>query len=399
MIYIVDIIIVLIVGVAGCFGWRFGGIRTFIGYGGLIGGIFVSAFIYTRLAFLAEQSWLRGWILVVVSLAVMLLSGDAGFVFGNKLQQHVSHKALVKLRLHRAIGVGFGAFGAIVVVWLLSIVPGRIGPSAVRAQIGQSVILSSINRLVPAPDILQTAAHMAVPFSSPAVFVGTEPIFTTTEAQSDDAEQAYNRLDSAVAQALPSVIKVNSWGCGSTTVGSGFLAAKHYIVTNAHVVAGADRISVTDARGGVVSAYTVSFDPKVDLAILYTASSLSANPLKRATTIAKSGSVAAILGYPSGGSLVASDAPILQDMQASGTDIYGKDAFTRHIYAVRATSVPGNSGGPLLNANGEVIGVVFGHSNTQNRTSYAIAMDQIANTITSTLQATQKISTGQCEVQ
>ena len=396
--YVVDAIVVLLAVVAGYTGWRVGGVRQTAAFVGLIVGLFGAAFAYTKLAFLADQSWLRSGILVVLSLAITLLSWDAFLAFGKMLQERVKLTSTLQRRVSAGIGCAVGVVGAILVLWIVAIVPGRVGPGAVRVYINQSALLTTTNRVLPSPELFQTVAYLTAPFSSPTVFVGVEPTFATT-VQSQNIEQAYNRLDTAIAAATPGVVKVSSWGCGGTTVGSGFIVAKQYIVTNAHVVAGANRISVLDASGATAAVHTVAFDSGLDVAVLYATAPLAVTPLRLNVGVAAPGSVAAVLGYPNGGDFAAGDATILQDMQASGTDIYGKQNLTRHIYAVRSSVVPGNSGGPLLGADGRVLGIILGHSNTQNRTGYVLAADQMTKVIDSLANSTQKINTGQCETQ
>jgi len=65
-------------------------------------------------------------------------------------------------------------------------------------------------------------------------------------------------------------------------------------------------------------------------------------------------------GYPGGGDFQATPARVREIIQLSGPDIYRNATVTREVYTVRATVEQGNSGGPMVDMNGRVLGVVFG---------------------------------------
>ncbi|EUA24258.1 trypsin family protein [Mycobacterium xenopi 3993] len=106
-------------------------------------------------------------------------------------------------------------------------------------------------------------------------------------------------------------------------------------------------------------ATVVSYDPSVDIAIL-AVPNLPAGPLAFADAAAKTGTDALVLGYPGGGDFVATPARIREIIELSGPDIYRNATVTREVYTIRATVEQGNSGGPLIDLNGNVLGVVFG---------------------------------------
>src|SRR5690348_6155567 len=72
-----------------------------------------------------------------------------------------------------------------------------------------------------------------------------------------------------VAKTRPSVVKVygEAQRCMKITEGSGFVVAPHKVMTNAHVVAGAENFSV-DAEGKAYGAQVISYDPRADIALL-----------------------------------------------------------------------------------------------------------------------------------
>src|SRR5207248_11126029 len=73
--------------------------------------------------------------------------------------------------------------------------------------------------------------------------------------------------------------------------------------------------------------------------------------------------------YPGGGPFHVSPAVITREENAVGRDIYGTGLTTREIYEMNADIRPGNSGGPLVDTRGVVVGVVFARSRSEEHTS------------------------------
>ena len=63
----------------------------------------------------------------------------------------------------------------------------------------------------------------------------------------------------------------------------------------------------------------------------------------------------------------------MAEFQAEGRDIYGQGLTVRDVYEIQAIVRPGNSGGPLVEPDGEVVGVVFSRSTTNGDIGYALA--------------------------
>ena len=114
------------------------------------------------------------------------------------------------------------------------------------------------------------------------------------------------------------------------------------------------------------------FDPEFDLAVLRVPG-LTARPLRLDPNLVGRGTEAVVLGYPEGGPLAIDPAGVRSEILATGLDIYGREPTVRAVYVVQALVRPGNSGGPLVEPNGLVIGVVFSRSPTDSRIGYALA--------------------------
>jgi S1-C subfamily serine protease len=166
------------------------------------------------------------------------------------------------------------------------------------------------------------------------------------------------------------------------------------VATNAHVVAGeADTQVLVD--GNPYKATAVLFDPSFDLAILRTRAPLGP-VLHIDPDLVARGTQAAILGYPEDGPLTVDPAGVTQEITATGRDIYNSGQVTRGVYALDANVRPGNSGGPLMAAGGEVIGVVFSRSTEYSTVGYALTSPGVLARVQLADSRTQPVGTGQC---
>ena len=193
----------------------------------------------------------------------------------------------------------------------------------------------------------------------------------------------------AVGEAVESVVRVGVAGCGRAGVGSGFVYAHDHVMTNAHVVRGASRVQV-QADGQRWSAEVVLYDPETDVAVLH-APGLPLPPLAFAPRAATAGTSATVAGHPRGGPLRLTDARVM--------DVRGSGRWTRtdrESYVVRADVQPGNSGGPLLDAQGRVLGVVYAAAVTQRNLGFVLTADAVADEAASAARSATEVATGGC---
>jgi S1-C subfamily serine protease len=166
------------------------------------------------------------------------------------------------------------------------------------------------------------------------------------------------------------------------------------VVTNAHVVAGVAKPKVVD-KNGTHRTTVIWFDPDLDMAVLR-ALDLAGKPLPLVNQTADTGTEAAVLGYPGGGAFKADPAAIIDAFTATGRNIYNQETATREIYSMKADVISGNSGGPLINKNGEVIGVVFAHSVAYQHVGYSLTMPQVINELSQAKTNIEPVGTGSC---
>ena len=208
-----------------------------------------------------------------------------------------------------------------------------------------------------------------------------------------DANLANNPV---VAATKSSVVTIRALApsCQKELEGSGFVVSDHTVMSNAHVVAGSNSVTVQDTDGNSYDATVVSYDPAVDIAIL-DVPGLPAPPLAFANAPAATGTDALVMGFPDDGSFKATPARIQEVVELNGPDIYRTTTVTRQVYTIRGTVRQGDSGGPLLDLDAKVLGVVFGAAVDDPETGFVLTAKQVASQMAK-LGGTQQVPTGTC---
>jgi S1-C subfamily serine protease len=244
-------------------------------------------------------------------------------------------------------------------------------------------------RLPPSPSVIARIQRFLDPLGFPRVFAGLEP-----DPGPPVDLPGTSALQPAINEVSRSTVRVEALGCGGFLTGSGFVAARNLVVTNAHVIAGTSGITVRDGNEAR-RAVPVVFDPETDLAVLRV-SGLSGPPLTLATGELGRGTGGAVLGYPGGGPLTAGPAAVLQAFDAQGRDIYDDGLTTRAIYTIEATVRPGNSGGPFILPDGRVAGVVFARSVSDGSVGYALQASEVVHELQAANAQSSEVGTGRC---
>jgi S1-C subfamily serine protease len=167
------------------------------------------------------------------------------------------------------------------------------------------------------------------------------------------------------------------------------------VVTNAHVVAGSQRVEVDTTDGATHPATVVLFNPDVDVAILHVPG-LNEAALPIATTDPARGVTGAAIGYPGGQTETVAPAEVRGTESAQGYNIYNSGVVSRTIEVLAAKIIPGNSGGPLVDTAGTVQGLVFAASTTNPDEGYALSMTEIATFLAQGRGRTAAVSTQSC---
>ena len=188
-------------------------------------------------------------------------------------------------------------------------------------------------------------------------------------------------LAEVAQRVLPSVVSVQVRSASSGGTGSGFvLDADGHVLTNAHVVGGAQRISVIDSTGRLRAAEVVGIDASTDLAVLRVAGGgLPPVTLGRSADLAVGDPVLAV-GSPLGlsGTVTAGIA------SATDREVTFGDGRRSTAVQTDASINPGNSGGPLVDGAGRVVGVntqiaTLGRGSGNIGIGFAIPVDRAAD--------------------
>ncbi|MFT4050452.1 MAG: MarP family serine protease [Solirubrobacterales bacterium] len=367
----------------GVWGFRQGaviGVSSLIGF---LGGTIVGVKVAGKLLESGNDSPYTP----LLALAAALLAGGllAELVLAIGYRLRVRFTSLNARRIDGTIGAILLAAFAIGVVWVgaAAITQSRANRE-LRASIRQSAVIKEINAVLPPSDgILEAIARVdPVPqINGPSANVAAPD---STVAQDVD-----------VRRAAESTVRVTGTACGYGIEGSGWVANMGVVVTNAHVVAGEIDTTVQHMGSGLqLGARVIWFDPKNDLAILYVPG-LVATPLKLVTDTEK-GTSGAIIGYPLDGPLDIQPARIGATSTVISDDIYGGGPVTRRMTTFRGIVRHGNSGGPIVDADGNVRTTVFAaKSDSDNSRGFGVPGPQIAEAL-SEANINQPVSTGNC---
>ena len=378
-------------------GLRAGLIATAFDVAGLLAGALAALWAGPRLLALIPdlnaQPQLRALALIVlVSLAAAL--GDASFgVLGRKLG---AANRVAGLRLLDRLA---GALASVVIValaaWFVGTAVKPIVPPVVAQAIGGSRILTTIDAVVP-PEVGRLAGQATRVLDDagfPRVFAGLRPE-PSLPAASPDAGVASS---ADIAEAASGVLRVNAIAtqCQRAQEGSGWVVARERVVTNAHVVAGSSSVTIqVRGVGPRLRATVVTFDSDLDLAIL-AVPGLTVEPLARAGA-QRAGTTLVAAGFPLDGPYRATPMTLRGTLTAAGDDIYGRSGVTREIYSLFGDVEPGNSGGPLLTADGRVAGTIFAKSVADPSTGYALTDAATDARLDDAASDSSPVSTGAC---
>jgi S1-C subfamily serine protease len=376
----VDWIIVGLVLLLALFGWAQGFISGVLALAGLV----IGAWIGTRVGplLLADGShspWAPAFGLLGALIAGGILSGLFE-AFGTPIR-----RSLVSLPGFRtadgALGAVLIACAGLLVVWILGALALQGGGYRLRDEVRRSAILQRLNTVLPPSGPLLNSLRRLDPF----------PRVDGPEARVAPPSAGI-AADPDVDRAGRSVVKILGSACGLGVEGSGWVARDGLVVTNAHVVAGErDTRVLLRGREPALPARAVHFDPRNDLAVLRV-EGLDAAPLELARDTS-AGRSAAILGFPLNGPFDVRPGRLGQTRRVSSSDAYGRGPVLRSLTALRGLVRSGNSGGPMVDADGRVVTTIFAATTSGPRGGYGVPNSVVARALSD---AGGPVSTGAC---
>jgi S1-C subfamily serine protease len=385
---LLDLAIVALAVGAAIGGWRLGFVARVFAWAGVAVGLAIGIHFVPRVvtSFGGTNADDR----VTVAVLFLILVATIGQAFGLGIGLLVHRAVPPKHPLpswDRAAGAALGFVGVLVLVWM--IVPSLASAKGWPARMARgSTVVHAIEDWGPAQPSQFAAwgrsiAEAPYPSALGPLDDPPDPGNPPTATLSDD-------VDRRVRQ---SIVKVSGHACRSIQEGSGWVARRNFVVTNAHVVAGERETTVEDIDGDRHDATVVAFDPVRDLAVL-SVPGLQKPPLVMAT--GEAGDTGAVYGHPGGGPLVASPARVGEEILAVGTDIYRTGSSRRHVFVLAAGLKPGDSGGALVDSDGNAIGTAFAIDPGRGNTAYALT-DAEVKTILGAV-GSEPVGTGGCLV-
>ena len=381
---LLDLVLVVLLVLAVPAGYRVGFLRRVAGWF----GFGIGAVVGWRLSEAAARSFEGGTpaVRVIAAAALVLAVGSVGGAIAEGIGRAV--RRAVPRGPARAVDSAAGAVAGLAAVlagvWLAFPVLAHI-PGGIAREAHTSAIVGFVRDIAPTPpESLQALGDRLAKVRFPDIHglqrapdLGSPPSVATVP-------------DAVVERVAASTVNVEAFGCGGRHEGSGWTVAPDTVVTNAHVVAGADRVRLRRPDQRLVDATVVVFDDDRDIAVL-DAPALGQSPLPVAD--AGPGTDGVVVGYPGGVDRpVVSPAAIRREQPTVGRDIYRRDRVQRQVLFLAARLQKGDSGSPLADAQGRVVGMAFAVAPDRQATAYALDDSEVR----ATLGAPRRPGAGSC---
>lgn len=420
---------------------------------GLVGGAAIAFYALPEVAeFVTAPQW--RWAALIATLVLLVAAGQyVGAAIGEAIRLRVN---LPALRLvDRLLGALAAGLAGALVLWLVAFSIAASGSTAVTREVNRSQVITALDTVMPDSllawaarsrsavadlDVLPElelpapvpesddgvrAAPAATPglpsaASSPSDTATSAPPATSAAAtleEPDDAAAASSSTSAApsatttapassTSTAAPSTPAASSASaavvrltgtaaqCSQVQSGSGVAVAPDRVLTNAHVVLGVDAPTVTDRARGVHAARIVHLDTAHDLAVLAVDDAdLPVMPVGAELT---GGASASVLGYPDGGPFASTPATVQAVGEVPLGDVLTGAASMVDVYTLAADIRHGYSGGPVVDAAGNLAGLVFARAPGSDAVGYALTADTIAPVVAAAPGMTATVPSGDC---
>lgn len=403
---------------------------------GLVGGAAIAFYALPEVAeFVTAPQW--RWAALIATLVLLVAAGQyVGAAIGEAIRLRVN---LPALRLvDRLLGALAAGLAGALVLWLVAFSIAASGSTAVTREVNRSQVITALDTVMP-DSLLAWAARSRsavadldvlpelelpapVPESDDGVRAAPAPAATpglpsAASSPSDTATSAPPPTSAApsatttapassTSTAAPSTPAASSASaavvrltgtaaqCNQVQSGSGVAVAPDRVLTNAHVVLGVDAPTVTDRARGVHAARIVHLDTAHDLAVLAVdGADLPVMPVGAELT---GGASASVLGYPDGGPFASTPATVQAVGEVPLGDVLTGAASMVDVYTLAADIRHGYSGGPVVDAAGNLAGLVFARAPGSDAVGYALTADTIAPVVAAAPGMTATVPSGDC---
>ncbi len=389
----VDLLVVLLALLGAASGARNGLVTASLSFVGVFAGAVVGLRLAPLLIERLDSSAAKIGFGVGIVVLLVALGETLGMWAGRELRDRITSQKITGV--DNVLGAILQSIAVFVVAWLVALpFTSAAALPGLASAISRSSVLSTVDSVMPSaarelPDELRKMLGVT---GFPEALA---PFSQTPVADIAPPNPALARSE-IVREVRPSVVKVRGRApdCGRALEGTGFVVAPHRVMTNAHVVAGTDQVFIEVGRGRF-AADVVLYDPREDIAVLEVPA-LDAEALDFIEQPARSGAGVIALGYPLDGPYTASAGRVRERINLRGPAIYGENTVVRDVYTVRARIKSGNSGGPLITPQGDVVGVVFGAAVDDPNTGFVLTAAQVADEVAAASDLTEPVPTGRC---
>ncbi|WP_067438656.1 MarP family serine protease [Nocardioides jensenii] len=362
---------------------------AFATMGLLLGGLFGIWLAPIALGNADPAVWVSLGALFIVILSATL--GQALLQYaGAKVRDQITWQPV--RAVDAAGGAVLSAVAVLLVAWALGVAVSGSRIGSVTPMVRESVVLAKVDRVLPdrANEALNAFNNVVGTSFFPRYL---EPFAPERIVEVGPPDPRIAR-DPDVADAQQSVLKIHGDNsCGRGVEGTGFVYGPGRVMTNAHVVAGVSDPEVL-VGDDTLDAEVVYYNSDLDVAVLHV-DGLDRPKLDFAKGAAPNDD-AAVLGYPQDGPYDVRPARVRAEQRLRSPDIYGHGSVIREVYSLRALIRPGNSGGPMVNSKGQVTGVIFAASVTDDQTGYALTADAVTDAAAQGLSTQAEVGTGDC---
>jgi S1-C subfamily serine protease len=390
----VDLVIIALALAFAFSGFRQGLIVSAASFFGFFGGAVLGAQLSGPVADRVDGSPVtRVFVALVVVLAGALLGQLVTGAIGRAVRRRVTWEPAKVV--DSIAGAVLSAAAVLLVAWMVASPLASTPFPEVAGQVRQSSLVQAVDRTVP-DGVRAVYDSLRGAIERPGLPDVLDPL-TPTQAREVAVPDPALRDSPVVASVQGSVVKISGVApsCARQIDGSGFVYARERVLTNAHVLAGVTDPVVT-AEGEEYKGIPVYVDEATDVAVL-AVPGLPQVPLTFAGADVDTGADAIIMGYPGGGDLFVGPARVRDRRDISGPDFRDTRTVVRDVYQLYGEVRAGNSGGPLFDREGHVLGVVFASAIDDPQTGYALTNAQVADAVATGTAATAEVPTGACE--